>query len=130
MYCITTMDIERYYKYLFTLTSILKCNFMSRLWFEMSFSKAVIIIFFNCQFIFCCRYCCRLRSCWGKQGSNHLLFYCLFFGWGVKRVSRQDTLESTDKFRGRLFHVHGSYGTAFFFWFHKTDTCIFVLLIF
>lgn len=44
------MDIERYYKYLFTLTSILKCNFMSRLWFEMSFLKAVIIII--CQFYF------------------------------------------------------------------------------
>lgn len=40
------MDIERYYKYLFTPTSILKCNFMSRLWFEMSFSKAVIIFIF------------------------------------------------------------------------------------
>lgn len=50
MYCITMMDIERYYKYLFTLTSILKCNFMSGLWFEMSFLKAVIIII--CQFYF------------------------------------------------------------------------------
>lgn len=44
MYCITKMDIERYYKYLFIPNSILKCNFMSRLWFEMSFLKAVIII--------------------------------------------------------------------------------------
>lgn len=33
------MNIERYYKYLFTPTSILKCNFMWRLWFEMSFFK-------------------------------------------------------------------------------------------
>lgn len=52
LYYCTKMDIERYYKYLFTLTSILKCNFTSRLWFELSFLKAVIILLIVCRFLF------------------------------------------------------------------------------
>lgn len=108
MYCITKIDIERYYKYLFMPTSILKCNLCQDC--GLSFLKAVIIIIF-CQiliFVFV------------------LLLFCVFEEAGSPSPPFLISLESEvsdpdicsalikDLIWGNLFHIHGSYGAIFF----------------
>lgn len=107
------MDIERYYKYLFTPTSILKCNFTSRLWFEMYFSflkgcyYLIILYFFFSLFVL------------GRSRVPTASFSTVFAGEGKQKtkVSGGWRALTTQNPKDACFHVHGSYGAVFFFCF-------------
>lgn len=119
MYCIATVDIERYYKYLFTPTSILKCNFTSRLWFEMSFffSKAVIILY--CFFLFVLFFSMLSSLCWGEAEFQLPPFLLSLQGRDTKKQKFQVVWRAliTQNPKDACFHVHGSYGAVFFLFF-------------
>lgn len=106
-------------------------QFLSRLWFEISFLKAVIylIFYFFISFFFVNNFflllCCCPLFVFEEAGFGIICFSNILIKWSF--CSRHS--ECTDKW----FHIKGetcfTYMVATVQFFSETDTCIFVLLL-